>query len=204
LVKAVAFDYGGVISWSMEEKDMEDIAALAGVGADLMKRIYWDNRIITDQGLVGAEEYFRNILADVGVFPDPHTISLLVNRDIESWSRINPATEKLMKDLKGAGFRIGILSNMIKAFLDKNRETMPVFKIPEAMIFSCDVNAVKPEEKIYRILLDRLGCEAGEMIFFDDVEINVEAARKLGIEAFVWKDADLAREQLKVLGIHCE
>jgi putative hydrolase of the HAD superfamily len=202
LVKAVAFDYGGVISLPMEESDMEDLAALAGVSASLMRRIYWDNRAICDQGLVGASEYFKNILADVGIFPDPRTIGLLVDRDVESWSRINPAAEKLMGDLKKAGFKTGILSNMIKAFLDKNRETMPVFKIPEAMIFSCDVDAVKPEEKIYRILLDRLGCEAGELVFFDDMEINVQAARKLGIEALVWENADMAGEQLKTLGVN--
>jgi putative hydrolase of the HAD superfamily len=200
LIQAVAFDYGGVISLPQEEKDMEGLAALAGIDAALMRRIYWDNRPIYDQGLVNGEEYFKNILADVGVFPDPELIRSLVDKDVQSWSRINPVTEKLMEELKAGGLKIGILSNMVKDFLDRNRNTLPVFTIPDTMVFSCDVDAVKPEERIYRILLDRLGCPAEELVFFDDLELNVSAARKLGIEGIVWKGADHAREQLQSLG----
>jgi putative hydrolase of the HAD superfamily len=200
LIQAVAFDYGGVISLPQEEKDMEDLAALAGIEPALMRRIYWDNRPIYDQGLVSGEAYFKNILADVGVFPDSELIKSLVDRDVQGWSRINPATEKLMEELKAGGLKIGILSNMVKDFLDRNRNALHAFSIPHTLIFSCDVDAVKPEERIYRILLDRLGCKAEELVFFDDLEINVSAARKLGIEGIVWKDPDHAREQLCVLG----
>jgi putative hydrolase of the HAD superfamily len=200
LIQAAAFDYGGVISLPQDEKDMEDLAALAGIDTSLMRRIYWDNRPIYDQGLVNGEEYFKNILADVGVFPDPELLNSLVDRDVQSWSRINPATEKLMEELKAGGLKIGILSNMVKDFLDKNRNALPVFSIPDTLIFSCDVDAVKPEERIYRILLDRLGCKAEELVFFDDLEPNVSAARKLGIEGIIWQGVDHAREQLRSLG----
>jgi putative hydrolase of the HAD superfamily len=200
VIKAVAFDYGGVISLPMEEKDMEELASLAGINTALMSRIYWDNRPIYDQGLVSAEEYFRNILADVGIFPDLQLIGMLIDRDVESWSRINPAVETLMRDLKTAGFKIGILSNMVKVFLDRNKKTLPVFGIPDVMIFSCEVDAVKPEEKIYRMLLDQLECQAQELVFFDDTEINVKAACRLGIDALIWEGADIARERLNIPG----
>ncbi|MDR1931051.1 MAG: HAD family phosphatase [Treponema sp.] len=201
MITAIAFDYGGVISLPMRQEDMEDLAALAGIDAALMERIYWDNRPSYDQGLVDGEEYFRNGLAAVGVFLDDALIGALVDRDVESWSRVNPGTEQLLGDLKAAGMKIGVLSNMVRGFLDRKKNALPVFSIPDAVIFSCEVGAVKPEERIYRMLLEQLGCRAEELVFFDDVELNVEAARALGIEGLVWKDVNHAREELKSLGI---
>jgi putative hydrolase of the HAD superfamily len=201
LIKAVAFDYGGVISLSQDEKAMKDLADLAGIDAALMRRIYWDNRAIYDQGLVSGQEYFKNILADVGVFADPDLIEKLITRDLASWSIINPETEKLMRDLKAAGFKTAVLSNMIHEFVDRVKDTLPVLSIPDVGIYSCNVDAVKPEEKIYRILLSELGCNAEELVFFDDMVVNVEAAAKLGIQAFYWKDPENARKELEILGI---
>jgi len=122
-----------------------------------------------------------------------------VRRDCASWSRINPETEKLMADLRAAGFKIGILSNIVKPFLAFALDEIPVFKVPDAAVFSCEVDAVKPEEKIYRILCEALGCAADEIVFFDDTVANVEGAEKFGIHAFHWRDADDARKQLSVL-----
>ena len=41
----------------------------------------------------------------------------------------------------------------------------------------------KPGEKIYGIILERLGIKAGEAVFLDDFHGNVEAARSLGLQA---------------------
>jgi putative hydrolase of the HAD superfamily len=164
-----------------------------------MKRIYWDNRQIYDRGLVGGSEYFKNILADVGIFPDNAALEEMVRRDVESWSRINAATERLMRDIKKAGLKVGILSNMVQPFLDTVRKEIPVFLIPDGSVYSCEVDTVKPERKIYELILSALDCGAGELVFFDDTEINVTGAEKLGIHAFLWQDAAAARRELEAL-----
>jgi putative hydrolase of the HAD superfamily len=198
-IKAVAFDYGGVISLPQDENAMRDLASIAGIDSILMGRIYWDNRQIYDRGLVNGKEYFKNILADVGIFPDDPAIEEMVSRDVKSWSRINAETERLMRDIKKAGLKVGILSNMVQPFLDTVRETIPVFLIPDGAVFSCEVDTVKPEKKIYELLLSALDCDADELVFFDDTEINVAAAEKLGIRAFLWHDTAAARRELEVL-----
>jgi putative hydrolase of the HAD superfamily len=148
---------------------------------------------------VDGAGYFKTILATVGVFADPALIEKLIDRDLASWSAVNPETEKLIGDLKQAGLKTAVLSNMVRDFADRVKGTLPVFGIPDVIVFSCDVDAVKPEEKIYRILLSRLGCGAEELVFFDDVEANVEGARKLGITALSWKGPEEARKELAVL-----
>jgi putative hydrolase of the HAD superfamily len=175
------------------------LASLAGIDPGLMKRIYWDNRQIYDRGLVSGAEYFKNILADSGIFPDDQAIETMIARDVESWSRINAETERLMRDIKEAGLKVGILSNMVRPFLDTVRKNNPVFSIPDVEVYSCEVDTVKPEKKIYELLLSALGTKADELVFFDDTRINVDAAEKLNIHAFLWQDAAAARRELELL-----
>jgi putative hydrolase of the HAD superfamily len=198
-IKAVAFDYGGVISLPQEEGIMRELASLAGIESALMRRMYWDNRSVYDRGRVNGEEYFKNILAGIGVFPDDSVIERMVEMDLKSWSKINPETEKLMGDIKKAGLKVGVLSNMIRPFLEKVIPSLPVFKLPDGAIFSCAVDTVKPEKKIYGLLLTALDCKADELVFFDDDAVNVDAAAKLGIRAFVWNSAESARKEIEVL-----
>jgi len=202
-IKAVVFDYGGVIAFFQDDKAMEDMANLAGTDTALMKRIYWDNRSIYDQGLVDGADFFKNILADAGVFADPDLLERLIARDMKSWSRVNPDSEKLIRDLKAAGLKIGILSNIVTDFLVRIKKTLPVFDLVDTAVFSCDTGCVKPEAKIYRILLSKLGLEAEQCVFFDDLEINVKAAEALGIKSFLWKNPAQARKELEALGVLC-
>jgi putative hydrolase of the HAD superfamily len=198
-IKAVAFDFGGVISLPQDEQSMRELASMAGISAGLMRRLYWENRSPYDQGLVSGEEYFRNLLAEAGVFLDDDAIRKMIQRDIQSWARINPETEALMKDVKKAGLALGILSNMIQPFVDWARKNLPLFNLPDRAVYSCEVNTVKPEKKIYELLLAALDCNADELVFFDDIRANVEGAAKLGVNAFLWDGPANARRELELL-----
>ena len=200
-IKAIAFDYGGVIAFFQDKESMKDMAALAGMDYDLMHKIYWDNRAIYDEGLVDGIGFFKNILANVGIFADPDLLEKLIARDVESWSHINPKTEALIRELQETGIKLGVLSNIVPDFLDRVKEKLPVFSLMDASVFSCEVGRVKPDKKIYQILLSRLGCRPDELIYFDDIEVNVEAANALGIHAFLWKSPEDARKDLEKFGI---
>ena len=198
-IKAVVFDYGGVIAFFQDDKSMEEMAELAGIDPVLMKRIYWESRSSYDKGLVNGCEFFKNILSGIGIFPDSDLLELLVSCDVKSWSHVNPKSEALILELKNSGIKLGVLSNIIQEFLDKVKETLPVFKLFDTLVFSCEVKSIKPEEEIYRILLSKLNCKAEEVVFFDDLEANVNAAKDLGIQAFLWKDTEDARKKMEDL-----
>ena len=200
-IKAVAFDYGGVIAFFQDDSAMKDMAALAGVDVSLMDKIYWDNRTIYDQGLVDGIGFFKSILADVGIFADPDLLEKLIVRDVESWAQVNPKSEELIRELKASGIKLGVLSNMVPDFINRIKDKLPVFELMDVNVFSCEVGRVKPDKKIYQILLSRLDCKADEAVFFDDLDVNVEAAGALGIHAFLWKNPEEARKVLEKFGI---
>jgi putative hydrolase of the HAD superfamily len=64
-------------------------------------------------------------------------------------------------------------------------------------IVSRAAGAVPPEPAFEQARISALGCGPGEILFFDDMEVNVEAAAALGIRAFVWQDAGTARNVLR-------
>jgi len=98
-------------------------------------------------------------------------------------------TERLLGDLKRAGYRLYVLSNMSREFIDFLRR-MPVYAHFDGEVVSCEERVVKPERRIYEILLDRYGLAPEATLFIDDRRANVEAAAELGIGGFVFDHHD--------------
>ena len=46
---------------------------------------------------------------------------------------------------------------------------------------------LKPSEEIYRYLLDKYKLKAEECLFIDDLEANIEGAKKVGMKGEVFK-----------------
>ncbi|MDR0589789.1 MAG: HAD family phosphatase [Spirochaetaceae bacterium] len=202
MVKAVAFDFGKVISFPPENTVMDELAAVAGIESQALDALLWPHRTEYDRGTITGKEYYRMLLAHGGVYPDEKALEKMVAIDLKGWTRINPGTVTLMEAVKAdPALKLGILSNMPHEFLTFARGTIPVFDLPDVGIFSCEVGAVKPEEAIYWRLLSALGCEPGELVFFDDMQINIDTARSLGIQGFLWENPETARVELNRLKV---
>lgn len=94
-----------------------------------------------------------------------------------------PATKSLIADLKAAGYRLFVLSNMSKEYIEYLREK-PVYSYFEGEVISCETATVKPETDIYRTLLQRYALDASQTVFIDDRRENVDAAAEQGICPF--------------------
>lgn len=89
---------------------------------------------------------------------------------------------EVVKDLKQRGYHLYGLSNWAAATFDKYvGPNFPVFRLLEGMVVSGHEFCIKPDEKIYRLLLDRYGLKPEESVFVDDSVPNLEGAARLGI-----------------------
>jgi putative hydrolase of the HAD superfamily len=88
------------------------------------------------------------------------------------------AMHDLLRQLRGAGLRTGLLSNSWGAG-DYPREEFPV--LFDAVVISAEVGMRKPEERIYRHAADLIGLPPQECVFIDDIEANVAAAEAIGM-----------------------
>ncbi len=98
-------------------------------------------------------------------------------------------TAALVADLKRAGYRLYVLSNMSREFIDFLR-TKDVYAHFDGEVVSCDELVIKPEREIYERLLSRYGLKAAETLFIDDRLSNIEASAELGIVPFHFDRSD--------------
>jgi putative hydrolase of the HAD superfamily len=97
------------------------------------------------------------------------------------------------------GLRLGILTNNVREWEPLWRAKLPIDEIFEDVVDSAFVGMRKPEPEIYALALERLGVEASACAFVDDTEVNVDAARALGLHAVWFRDTRQAVAELEAL-----
>jgi putative hydrolase of the HAD superfamily len=190
-IKIIVFDYGGVICYIPSAEMRSELVRLSGLPADVLWELDRKYRGEWDRGTYDGIEHYRLMLAKAGVSLDDESLARIVQADIDSWKHINPATIQLMRDIKASGLRLGILSNIPHDF---PRDSVPVFAEADIAVYSCDLGIIKPETGIYEKLREKAGCSYEDIVFFDDKVDNVNKARELGIQAFLWEGAEQSRK----------
>jgi putative hydrolase of the HAD superfamily len=90
-----------------------------------------------------------------------------------------------MRGLHGRGYRMAILTNNVREWEPLWRSMLPIDELFELVVDSGFEGVRKPDPRIYEVTLERLGVPAEATLFVDDMEINCDAARALGMQA-VW------------------
>ena len=104
--------------------------------------------------------------------------------EFRSWSRaLLPGARELLDSLRPR-YRLAALSNSNAVHWDRNTTDLGITALFDSAYSSHQLGCHKPEPAIYREALARLGVPADRVVFFDDFEPNVVAARAEGITAF--------------------
>ncbi|MGN0564162.1 MAG: HAD family hydrolase [Candidatus Heritagella sp.] len=96
-----------------------------------------------------------------------------------------PQSQRFVAEMKEKGYGLYVLSNASPLFY----EYFPHFGdigVFDGMVVSCDYHVIKPDERIYRILLKKFRLKPEECLFFDDRPENVLGARKAGMNSEVF------------------
>jgi epoxide hydrolase-like predicted phosphatase len=140
-----------------------------------------------------AEQDFMDELA--------HELSEQLDREVELagfgeqyFEHLEPNQEMIdyMRGLRERGYRMAICTNNVKEWEARWRSMLPVDEIFGVVVDSAFVGARKPEPRIYEMTLERLGVEPAATLLVDDIEINCDAARELGIRAVQFKSNEQA------------
>lgn len=101
---------------------------------------------------------------------------------------IEPTVE-LLAQLKRAGYPLFGLSNWSSEKFALVRHKYLFLAWFDAYLISGDVKIIKPDPRIYQLLLEKIGKPAAQCIFIDDAATNITAARELGFDAIQFHDA---------------
>lgn len=107
-----------------------------------------------------------------------------------------PGTVEILRELSKT-HRIFGLTNWSAEKIKFAYDQYDFFKYFEGIIVSGEEKLIKPDPKIYELLLERFGIKAEDALFIDDNPANVAAAKALGIHALHFVDAPSLKEALK-------
>ena len=95
-----------------------------------------------------------------------------------------------IKSLKEKEFNLYLLTNITRESFEYVNETIKIDDIFLGGVYSYMEHVVKPDLKIYELIIKKFNLKKEETIFFDDKEKNVKAAINCGISSFVFKSID--------------
>jgi len=112
---------------------------------------------------------------------------------------------KMVPALKKAGFRVFYLSNFPADIFDEVVARYDFFEHFDGGFISAHARSSKPEEKIFRLLLETYSLKPEESLFIDDTHINAVSAGNIGISVIHLRDPrDLKTEIENLLGLKIE
>ena len=193
MIKAVIFDWGGVLIYNPSIGTKEYCAKRLGVNESKFIKIYDKYEPDFQKGKISESNFWKKIYENLEI---PMSKSkILWNTVLEETYKSNDPVINIAKSLKKQGYKIGYLSNTEMPAIDFfNKQN---YDFLDVVVFSCIEGYVKPEKKIYEIILNRLGVQSEEAIFIDDKETNIEGAKKLGINTILFKDSNQLIHELK-------
>lgn len=181
MIKAVLFDYGGVLSEGGGNHSLtEIISGLYGfeVGWDKLADLHDRLR----RGRITTREFFKELAAI-------HGSSKVVT--VAEWNAASEAVFELsapvidlVDKLRQHGIKTGIISNVYPMSAERHR-LLGNYDGFEPVVLSCEVGAVKPDPKIYEIARSELGVAPSEVLFVDDQEKCLPPAQVLGMRTIL-------------------
>jgi len=207
-IKAIVFDIGGVLQLGgYSKKPYKEHRAL-GV-----------HRFMTNKLKISLDQYFDAIdtayaKAIEGKISEKKALEIISKNlkisekklkrlFITAYRKNFKFNNQLFKQalsLKKKGYKIAILSDQWylskKAFVSSKLR-----KNFSPVIISCDVGVRKPDVKIFKLILKKLKMPAQDVLFIDNQQWNVKAAKKLGMKVILFKSNEQTKKALEKFGI---
>lgn len=197
MIKNIIFDFGGVLldwnprylykSYFNNDEEMEHFLADICNGE-------WNIR--QDAGRPFAEAV-KELQAK---FPEYAEAIQMYDDDWEKMLKCElPESIDLLKELKFMGYGIYGLTNWSAEKIGYAFANYSFFSLFDGIVVSGVEKVVKPDRKIYKILLERYSLKPGECVFIDDNQDNVDMAKVLGINAIRFDNIGNVKEHLETL-----
>jgi len=196
-ITTVIWDVGGVLARTEDGSPRQQLADRFKLNRNELEEVVFGGVSggKAQLGQISTEEHWKNVLQLLSLEEKEHEE---FQRLFWAGDRIDFELIDYIRSLRKR-YQTGLLSN---AFLDLRKILTSTWKIADAfdqMVISAEVGLVKPDPAIYRMTLDRLEVEAGQAVFIDDMAVNVEAARQVGMHAIQFMQPEQARLELERL-----
>jgi HAD superfamily hydrolase (TIGR01509 family) len=180
-IRAVIFDFGGVLVRMIDDRPRLALAKQLGVPLSRIDDLVFfsESAQRASRGEINVGMHWEAVRNALGISPQdmPRFLEQYWSADDVSWDLLD-----YIRTLR-PHYKVGLLSNA----WDDLRQTMHnrwnIDGLFDELIISAEVGLVKPDPRVFQLAVGRLEVLPSEALFIDDMSVNVEAARREGLEA---------------------
>ncbi len=200
----IVFDLGGVLLfWSPDRivsRVVDDPEQAVRIRKALFEHPDW---IELDRGTIDEDDLILRTADRAGV---SYETAKKVIRSVPASLEPMEDSVELATDLSRSGHDLYYLSNITRPSMDyleahHFRKGGALGLIFAGGVASCREKLVKPDPKIFELLLHRFRLERSGTVFIDDTGRNVDAAAQVGMKSIHFQDASQCRRELEKLGV---
>lgn len=196
-MRAVVFDIGGVLEITPDRGVAEKWEGLLDLqSGELNERMaeVWKKGSLglcsEDDVRRGLQEILGMDQAQIAAFEDDLWEEYLGTLNVELFTYFASLRPR---------YKTAIVSNSFVGAREREQARYHFDEITDLIIYSHEVGLAKPDKRIFALTCERLGIQPEEMIFLDDVERAVAAARELGIAGVHFKETAQAIAEIQAL-----
>jgi putative hydrolase of the HAD superfamily len=196
-IRAVIFDFGGVLVRTEDRTPRTQLAARLGLTYDELSALVFDSESAFQamKGEITAVEHWEEVRRVLNI-----SINEFSQIPLEFWAG-DTLDEDLIIYLRNLrpDCKTALLSN---AWDNLRQQIEEIWKIDDAfdhILISAEVGMIKPDRPIFERLLSDLGVKPAEAVFVDDFPQNVAAAKEVGLEAIHFRGPNQALDALQKL-----
>ena len=179
-IKAIIWDFGGVLLRTEDPGPRQQLAERLGITPrELEYRIFAsDSSVQAQLGKVSSDQHWENIRLhfNLPVKEMPGVIASFWAGD-----RLDSELVDIIRRLRGR-YRTALLSNAWENLRSLMTNDWHISDAFDTIVISAEVGLMKPEPKIFDLVLEKLGAAPQEAVFIDDFKEKIEAARRQGMK----------------------
>lgn len=200
-IKAVVFDFGGVVGVVDDAELIEFLKEsfpISDAEATQLLRA-WALHLKEEHAEM---QFWQSSAVSLNVHLAANWLSQFQNVQACALQAI-PETINAIFKLKRKGYQVALLSNVTKqhAAIIRNLGYYTLF---QPALLSCEIGVRKPNPRAFKILLEQLCLPPEEILFIDDKNANVQAAKKLGIQGIHFTHPEKLEKELQNHGIYLD
>jgi epoxide hydrolase-like predicted phosphatase len=202
MIKAITFDLDGVYFNENSFKNFKEKLPKKVTDPEIVNYVLSKSAEILNfkKGLIREEEYWAYVKGKLGVDLGIGEIKELLANCYQT----NEEVVDVVKRTRANGYKACICTNNFSTRIEAINNKFRLFENFDIVVLSYLVGAIKPELKIFQKLIEETGVLPNEIAYADDKPENVEAAKSLGINAFLYENFSQFLEKLKELGVDLE
>ena len=202
MIKNIIFDMGQVLikfdpDYFIDRVGVDSPIDKITLTREVFKSLEWS---MMDRGTIDEKEALKRMYTRL---PD-HLKDVAIELTCD-WPKMAPQIDgsyELIEELKNNGYKIYLLSNASVSQKDYWKD-VPCSKFFDGTVVSSYIHLVKPQQEIYKHILDKYNLKAEESIFIDDSTLNVEGAVYCGMKGIVFHgDYQEVRDKLIDNGVN--